>query len=242
MIDAPDRKATIALVEFDNGISIAARCVDSDFEVLLTGLPEAARRDTSRELRVSIGDELMGAETWSVGTVRSTAFSRVPAPFARRMVEGGRIQIGVPGTQGRPSTRYVMELTPSSEALSRTLTACGRPLVDPRDLLISRNASDGLAQSPQDGLPTLAWGTRPSAAYPEQNDSIAENGSVTLSCLVETDGSLDQCVVESEHPAKFGFAEAALKAARRARIVSTPTPGEGIEGRMILYSTNFILE
>lgn len=242
--DVPDRKATVAVLEFDNGVSIAARCMDDHFEVLLTGLPEVPTRETSRALSISIGEEPLGAETWTVGRPASIAFSRVPAPFARRLAKGGAFQIAVPGLAGQPRTRYVMELPPSPMALERTLTACGRALVDPRDLLLSRNAVDGLAapvaETPGVGPTGPVWTRRPAPEFPS-GSRIAEAGTVTLSCLTRADGHLGDCVVESEHPPSYGFAEAALKAARRAQL-GPSQPGGVVEGAMVLYSTSFRLE
>jgi len=46
-------------------------------------------------------------------------------------------------------------------------------------------------------------------------------GLVELSCLVNTDGSLNDCRVEREEPAGAGFGEAALSGAAQSRV----TPG-----------------
>lgn len=236
-IDLP-RKTIIAYQEFDNGITVATRCADGDFEVILAGLPEVQGEALSRVLNVSVGDEPLSPETWSRGTSPTTAFSRLPAPFARRLAAGGNLQVSVPGAPGRPSTRYVMELSPSPTAVEQALNACHRPLVDPRDTLLARNASDGLAASAD--LPGLDWAVPPRPTYPMYAaNGYASEGSVTLSCLARDDGSIASCVVESEHPPKFNFAREAVKAALRARLRLVDGSQGSMEGRLIVYSTTF---
>ncbi|OGN42929.1 MAG: hypothetical protein A2623_09075 [Caulobacterales bacterium RIFCSPHIGHO2_01_FULL_70_19] len=46
----------------------------------------------------------------------------------------------------------------------------------------------------------------------------AEEGQVVLNCRVGPDGRMENCRVESEQPPGRGFAEAALRGARDARI------------------------
>ena len=128
LTSAPERKAVLATIDFTSGLTIAARCVDNAYDVLITGLPEATRGSTSRELGIQAGDqEQPYTSVWTVGTQRSMAFSRLPAVVARDLAKGGKLQVIVPGNNGGPRTRYVMELDPSSTAIEQTLTACGRP-------------------------------------------------------------------------------------------------------------------
>jgi hypothetical protein len=216
--------------------------VDGDFEVLLMGLPESGKDAFSRVLSVSVGDEPLGEETWSVGSSPVTAFSRLPAPFARRLAEGGAFQIRVPGEAGKPSTRYVMQLSSSPTAVEQTLTACGRPLADPRDTLLSRNAVEGLAQGAAD-QPKIEWASMPRPEYPMARAAgYASRGVVTLSCAVLESGMLESCVVESEHPPKYNFAREAIRAALRARLRLASGAEGSLAGRVVVYSTSFRLE
>lgn len=240
LFDRPADKAIFAIANFDSGIRLVSRCVDGDYELLITGLPESRRDDFSRTLRISVGDEPLGEETWTVGEARTSAFSRLPAPFARRLAVGGRLQIAVPGLRGQPTTRYVMELAPSDAALERTLTTCGRPLADPTDGLISRNAIDGLAASAEDeNRPGLTWARPPRPTYPSPvRGQTPSQGVVTLTCLSAVGGHIESCTIESEHPRGYRLAESAVRGALEARLRTTegdppPTP------RVVLFTTNF---
>lgn len=82
----------------------------------------------------------------------------------------------------------------------------------------------------------------PSAQFPERalRQSV-ESGAVTLSCLVQANGHLTQCVVETERPAGAGFGQAALDGARSARLASAP--GETIAERgAVTYRMTFFLQ
>ncbi len=61
-----------------------------------------------------------------------------------------------------------------------------------------------------------------SAAHPLDDVVVeappAEEGQVVLSCLVGPGGRMENCRVESEEPPGRGFAAAALRSARDARI------------------------
>lgn len=52
LTEVPDRKATLAVADFDVGLTLASRCVDGVFEVTVHGLPEA--RGTTRTLQVTL--------------------------------------------------------------------------------------------------------------------------------------------------------------------------------------------
>lgn len=84
LVEAPERSAVIAITRFDNGITLAGRCVNGAFDVTVAGLPPAA--GYSRIVRVSVGDEELRQETWTVGADQAVAFSRLPSPDAWRSV------------------------------------------------------------------------------------------------------------------------------------------------------------
>lgn len=234
-------KTTVALIEFDSGIRIGARCTNGDYEVLITGLPPVPRDRTERMLRIADGDEPLTDTTWTMGSTRDAAFSRLPAPFARRMAVGGRLQIGVPGERGGRETRYVMELAPSSAAVEQTLIACGRRLVDRRDSLMGQNAPEGLAQ-PTTG-PRFVWARAPRPEFPSGGPrGQASRGVVTISCVARVEGSLTDCVIESEHPRGFGFGRAALSAALRSRMGGADGRSLPTDDGLIVYTTSFIME
>jgi len=218
----PDQKATLALVEFTSGISLAARCVDDAYDLLITGLPEAPQRATTRDLGLAVGDDDVTRRTiWTVGEDRTTAFSRIPAMVARRLAKGGELQIVAQGPDDR-RYRYVMDINPSSTAIEQTLTACGRPLVDPRDSLTEGEG--------QDGLPApFTWERLPNPDFSTQALDAGE-GYAALSCMPQQDGRLSECRIESEWPRRLGIGRAALRSMGRARLRQITT-GDGSEPR-----------
>ena len=230
LVEVPDRYAVIAITSFDNGITLAGRCVNGVFDVTVAGLPPA--RGISRTVRVSVGDEELRQETWTVGEDQTVAFSRLPAPFARRLAAGGRLQIGVPGTGGQRGTRYVMELPPSPATLERTLTACGRSLVDPRDANLGRDAPDGLPAG-------LDWALRPRLELPDSvRGRYVSHASVTVSCLVAGTGALTDCVIESEHPGGYGYGREVVRSLRTGRVRSQ-TPEITLGGQLVIFTVRF---
>lgn len=236
----PEHKATVAMIQFTPGLTLVARCMDGVYDLLIRGLPAAPGRDLTRELGFMVGEAGEARMTiWTVGEDRTTAFSRLPAPVARLLAQGGPLQITVPPGQDRRRIRYVMALDPSSTALGETLRACGRPLVDPRD--------DDAEGEGQDGLPTaIVWGRQPRASFPPPvRGRSPTHGYVVLSCRALADGSLRECEVESEHPRGFELSDAALRSVDRARVRATDEAvahGFTLEGRMVVFTMNFRLE
>lgn len=243
LTSAPERKAVVATVDFSSGLAIAARCVDGVYDVLITGLPEAPRNSTSRELGVQAGDqEEPFMSVWTVGSQRGTAFSRLPAVVARDLAKGGKVQVIVPPTNNSLRTRYVMELNPSSTAIERTLTACGRPMIDAREARAEEIDGNG-----QDGLPdTVQWLAMPRPTFPDPvNGRMPLEGYVMISCVVTGSGQLNECENESEQPAGFNLwkaAEVSLPDARIKLSDEASAAGLGLAGRMVRFSVNFKVE
>lgn len=229
----PRRKLVMAYTEFDSGLGVAARCVDESYEALITGLPPAGRGET-RTLRVAFGDGELGDQRWNVAVNDTIAVSELPAPFARKLREGGRLRILVPGGAGDGrNLLHDLTLPTSSASIDETLNACDRPLVDPRDA--------ELAALPEGGLPgNLTWRERPRPAFP--SGARYARGFATVLCLTASDGSLRDCSIEAQHPQDGGFGEAALRATRRARVVNIDQPASDVPLRRILYRTNFVLD
>ncbi len=230
LVESPEHNAVIAITSFDNGITLAGRCVNGAFDVTVAGLPPV--RGLSRVVRVSVGEEELTQETWTAGADPTIAFSRLPAPFARRLAVGGQLQIAVPGTGGQRGTRYVMDLPPSPETLERTLTACGRSLVDPRDANLDRDAPDGLSAG-------LDWALRPQIESPDSiRGRYVTHASVTVSCLVAGTGALTDCIIESEHPGGYGHGREVVRALRSGRVRSL-TPDITLGGQLVTFTVRF---
>lgn len=234
-----DKDAVIASVPFNNGITLVSRCANQVFDVMIMGLPEARRGDISRQLTFLVGEETEEKPyAWSVGTDRSAAFSRLPAMIARSLAEGGKLQIIVPGGQGTPRTRYVMDLGPSGAAVEETLTHCGRPLVDPRD--------DDL-EGDGDGLPNgINWIHPPRPTFPSEVQGRSPiNGYVALTCLVTSEGRPGDCQIESEQPPGFNLGRSVMRSLDSSRLGQTDearAAGRRFEGAMIVFTVNFRLE
>lgn len=228
----PGKKLTLAYTQFDSGLGIAARCVDESYEALITGLPPAGQGET-RILHIAFGDEEPYSSRWSVAMNNTVAVSELPAPFARKLREGGQLRITIPGAaEGGRNLVHRLTLPASSTSIDATLAACERPLTDPRDL--------ELADLPEGGLPVgLTWARWPRPDYPSSTQYA--RGFATVMCLTNPDGSLRDCTVEAEHPQDGGFGEAALRAARRAKVAHIDAPGEAVPLTRVLYRNNFVM-
>lgn len=222
----------VAYARFDNGVSIGARCADGGFEAVISGLPPAGRAST-RPLRIAFGDDDLSDSRWGVATDDTIAISELPAPFARELRAGGRLRILVPN--GAPDGRnllYDLTLPASSSSIDQTLTACGRPLVDPRDAELEALEEDGVPRN-------LAWAVRPRPNFPSTRYA---RGFAVATCVSNPDGSLRDCTIESEHPRDGRFGQAALAAVRRARLQNLAEPGAPLPVTRVLYKTHFLME
>lgn len=240
LVRMPEKKTLAAVAAFDNGLGLVARCTDGVYDVMITGLPEAARRDSSRQLGFRVGDDGELVErAWTVARERTAAFSRAPAPLVRQLAKGGKLQIVVPGENGGRRTRYVMELGASAAALEETLTTCDRPLVDPRDSQIEGDGRDGLPAG-------VSWAIAPRPSFPVGvNGQSPSEGYVSLTCVTLSDGRLNGCQIEAEQPPGFFLGRSTLRAMDRARVqVSEEARAAGMtpEGRVILFTVVFKME
>lgn len=226
------QKLVMAYTLFDNGLSLTARCVDGGYEAVIGGLPAPADDAPTRQIGVAFGDKPMEMQTWNVATNATMAVSERPAPLARDMRQGGRMQVLVPnGAAPGRNLRYDVTLPASSSAIDETLTACRRPLTDPRDAQ--------MAALPENGLPSgMVWQRRPVVEYPSNRYA---RGFAVISCITNPDGRLRDCTVESEHPADGGFGAAARRAVLRARVQRGDASTDPIPSVLVLFRTNFVV-
>lgn len=230
IIRQPEEKTVFAFVPMTTGLTIGFRCVDGQYGAVIAGLPEARRQDRTRTLRLKVGDEDFSDTRWNVTTNRSVAIADYPAPLARELRAGGPISIVIPGGgEGGRNVRHDLLLPASSAAIDETLQACERPLIDPRDAL--------LPEIEEGGLPAgVNWDRAPRPRYPA---TMYSEGYAVLSCLVQREGSLGDCVVESEFPPGAGFGRNGVRSVGDARVTS---PGE-IAGqyapRIIAFRINY---
>lgn len=228
MVRDTRKKIVAAYVSLDSGVDVVLRCSDGVYDALISGLPEA--KGDTRVLRLSYDDHFHD-ETWNIATTRSSALSAMPAPFARKLRKGGLVSIVVPNGAGPGrNLRHNLILPQSSSAVDETLIACGRPLEDARDDQLSDPGAAGLS-------PGVSWAQRPRPDYP--SPALYTRGFAMLSCVSLPDGSLRDCLVESEFPVDGGFGKQALRGTRDARLESSD--GSPITRRLVVFRTNFMM-
>ena len=232
VIRQPEQKTIFAFVPLDSGLTIGFRCVDGVYGAVIGGLPEASRNARIRTLSIAVGDDEPGDSRWNVTTDRTVALADYPARLARELREGGAVSIVVPGGGGNGrNLRHNLILPASSTAIDETLTACGRLLEDPRDALVPEITESGLP----DGV---TWARPPRPTYPRNNYAA---GYAVVTCVVQPDGGVHQCEVESEFPVDGGFGRNALRATDDARIVSPgETPGQ-YAPRMVGFRVSYVM-
>jgi hypothetical protein len=231
LTEIPERKAILAMADFDIGLSFATRCMDGQFDVTIHGLPEA--RGMTRALRITVNDEESYESSWIIGTQRTTAFSRVPVRFARELAKGGTLQTRVPGERNKPATRYVIDLPPSVSAVEQTLTSCGKSLVDLRyDTMLDENLS-GLPQG-------LVWKNEPRFSFPSPSGPMMSTvGYVSVSCGVTPELRPTDCQIESEYPAGFNFGREVLRKVSSGQLKLTGENESLNPQATILFNVNF---
>jgi len=233
LLNDPGKKSLIAYVPATTGLTLAVRCVDGALDGVIAGLPAFPRGRPTRPLNLGFGDIPPHETRWSVTTDRTVAISDYPAAFARSLVKGGRLNIVIPGGAGEGrNLRHDLMMPPSSGAIEQVLTACGRPLVDPRDALLPDIEDNGLPLG-------LKWARPPRPRYPNTNFA---SGYAVISCVGQPDGTVDQCQVESEQPARGRFGEAALRSVGDARLDLAALPPGRILPHMIAFRVNFYMD
>lgn len=226
VIRQPEQKTVMAFVPMDSGLTIGFRCVDGVYGAVIAGLPAVSRNDRTRVLKIAHGDEEPHDTVWNVTTDATVAVADYPAPFARGLRDGGPISIVIPDGAGPGrNLRHNLVLPASTAAIDETLTACSRPVTDPRDALLPQIEEGGLPHG-------LTWARQPRPTYPRTNYS---EGSAVLSCLLRPDGGLEQCVVESEFPVDGGFGRSALRATEDARLNSPEETQGQYAPRMVAF-------
>jgi hypothetical protein len=225
----PAKKSVLAFTSFDNGLSVGFRCVDGSFHAVITGLPPS--QEGRRMLELQFRDAESRPTMWTATTNASTVLGDLPAPLAREFRQGGSLGLTVPnGAADGRNLRYQVDLPASGAAVDEALTACGRPLVDPRDRDLEAIGATGLSGG-------LAWHRlpRPDFPFPPRYTE----GFAVLTCMTTPTGTVRDCVVEMEHPHDGGFGRAAVKGAERSRIQNAGEPGQPVPVRRFSFLTNF---
>ena len=228
----PAKKSVIAYIPLTTGLALAVRCVDGALDSVIAGLPTYPQGRPTRPLHIAFGDDPLRETNWNVTTERTVAIADYPSAFARSLRKGGPLKIMIPrGADDGRNLVHNLTLPPSSAAIAETMAACNVPVEDPRDAL--------LPDIDERGLPAgITWARAPRPQYPNTNYAT---GYAVLTCVADAQGALNQCRIESEHPAKSRFGEASLRAMRVARIASSTEPTGQITPRMIAFRVNFYM-
>lgn len=220
-------KSFMAYTMFSNGLGIGFRCLDGSFGAVISGLPPS--RQERQTLRLQFRDDGAYGSGWTTTTEDTVAVGDYPAPLAREFRQGGQLRLTVPGgAAGGRDLQYAVELPPSNDAIDQVLTACDRPLVDPRDAELDAIAENGLPYG-------LVWARPPRPSFPSRSRYAA--GFVVTSCITDPDGSLRDCQIEMQHPQDSDFGEATLRAIRRARVENSETRGAPLPTARVAFRT-----
>ena len=223
---------SMAVAAYSSGQSLAVRCRDGDLEVLLSGLPPL--EGETRRVEAAYSDGRDEAGYWLSSGDGSLVFSPVPRLDARRLRQGGPLQISVAvsGDPAAPLRRYVLDLPTGTAKLDQVLADCGAGSPDPRDDLVRWSHPQGAGGE--------FWRRYPAPRYPEAAVHLG-SGLVVFSCISTGDGRLTDCRTEREsHHRRYRFGEEALKSLRDARIAPADEGGPPA-GRLIVATIRFRL-
>ncbi|WP_322325153.1 hypothetical protein [Cypionkella sp.] len=215
----------LATVYYSSGQALAVRCRGDELDVLVSGLPPL--EGVSRRIEATWRDGRTETGSWITAANGSLIFSPVPGLDARRLRQGGTLQLSValdnPATI--PLRRYALDLPARSANLDLVLDACGTGGPDPRDDLVRWNEPIGM---------TDLWRRQPMPRYPEAAIQLGA-GFATFSCVVAEGGRLTDCRTEREsHARRYGFGASSLRSLRDARVATAdedgPPPGTLLVG------------
>lgn len=222
----------LAVVGYSSGQTLAVRCRDGDLELLLSGLPPLDRN--TRRIEAAYSDGRVEAGYWISSGDGSLVFSPVPRLDARRLRQGGPLQVSVAVSTDPevPLRRYALDLPAQSANLDQVLADCGADGPDARDEMVRWSIPPGTGGD--------FWRRHPAPRYPEAAVHLG-SGLVVFSCIATGDGRLTDCRTEREsHHRRFRFGEEALKSLRDARIAPADEGGPPA-GRLIVATIRFRL-
>ncbi|MFA4893859.1 hypothetical protein [Brevundimonas sp.] len=188
---SPAGDLTVASVTYEGGVGLAVQCRDGNVEVALLGLPPALPGEINqyqmRTLATGLAPAPMEESPWMTSAGSTTALSALPLRRARGLKRGGLLVVRTipPSGVGAPR-RLEIPLPSDSSAIDRTLEACGKRTVDPRDDLL-------LAE---DVITPAEWSRSRMFEMPPWSGRGPTR--VEVSCIVAEAGRVRDCQVESE--------------------------------------------
>ncbi|MDO9589070.1 MAG: hypothetical protein Q7J13_14220 [Brevundimonas sp.] len=224
------RNMMLAVSAYSTGQTLAVRCSDGDLELMLSGLPPLEGQ--SRRIETTYSDGRVESGSWLSSGDGSLVFSPVPRLDARRLRQGGPLQLSVAISADPevPLRRYALDLPPETGNLDQVLADCGADRPEARDDLVRWSI-------PREGG-TGFWRRQPAPHYPQAAISV-RSAFVVFSCIADGEGLLADCRIEREsHHRRFGFGESALKSLRDARIAPADDDGPPA-GRLVIGMIRF---
>lgn len=232
-----DGRTQIAYLEFDSGVVIATRCSNRSFAVLLRGVdvppPTKGPALQSRRLTLAIDGRPEFTNSWVLSEDGSTLISVYPLTMARILAQGMRLTISPPAEDGVPVKRYSLDIPASAAAVAATMTACGKQLAD-------EQPQSSPPEAIFTGYKPDSWAQRASPQYPMTAMSV-KHGQVSYNCIVQSNGRLNPCEVESEYPAGLGFGRSTLDALRSSRL-NMDTPPPLVAGQRVVGTNHYRLD
>ncbi|WP_333591641.1 energy transducer TonB [Brevundimonas sp.] len=209
---------TQAVLAYEGAPTLTARCASGFLQVVIGDLPPATTE--TRALSLEYGDVKLSR--WRA--VSDGAVADLNAMTMRTLMAGGELVLTVRDSQ--PSRRYRLHAPVMSPTVGRVLSACGAALSSDRDVAVrAQRLMADQAESPPPSSAPPTWVHRPVPQYPETAlQRGVESGQVALSCYVMPDGTLRDCIVDTEYPVGFNFGAEVLRSARDARL--TPRAAE----------------
>lgn len=157
------------------------------------------------------------------------------------------------GASTNPNIRFIpvsganhfSVLAPANEMIARAILADTG--AGPSSINLDTAALEAAFRPQQPAQPGPRFVRQPSreqlmALYPPAAQAAGVEGGARVSCIVQSDYTLDECEVLSEEPAGHGFGEAAIMIMRTHMEVA-PTTGEGTQtvGARVVRGIRFIL-
>lgn len=140
--------------------------------------------------------------------------SRTPARNIRALLRMDHMRFGL-GPWGRDPVQIFERDLPKDDApLLDVLASCDEPAFSERDQPSPEAAAAARAAGGFAG-----WARTPVGLFPQDAVRAGQlRGEVWLNCVIAAGNVLTDCRVESAFPAGYGFGEAALEAAAKARL------------------------
>lgn len=148
-------------------------------------------------------------------------------------------------TRVTTQTETVAAVAPDKPAVDFTnVINLSRPV--PESSPIGTGAEPVVVATPPSVISHPHWIRQPSGdqlmrAYPQRALRAEVAGSASLTCVVQTSGTVSGCVVTSETPGGYGFGRAAQTLSREFRISPRTVDGQAVDGARVDINLRFTL-